>query len=119
MLFVTHRNRNGQSQCPLLPQLLPLSRGFVVPRLVPEPKVKRANGNRRMLKVVLAAAVAVAWRSGPCLASGAPPDHGPAVGSFRLAPAPSRLGAYHNVSLNSWGGALLYTADDDEWPYHM
>ena len=46
-------------------------------------------------------------------------DHGPAVGSFVLAPARSILGAYRNDSLNSWGGAMLHTPDDPQWPYHM
>jgi hypothetical protein len=43
-------------------------------------------------------------------------DHGPAVGSFTLAPVRSVLGAYRNDSLNSWGGAMVHTPEDPLWP---
>ena len=39
--------------------------------------------------------------------SSADPETGPHVGSFKMAPAKTVLGAYRNDSLNSWGGALL------------
>jgi hypothetical protein len=43
----------------------------------------------------------------------------PAVGSFKLAPAPSVYGAYRNDSFNSWGGSLIHVPEDKEWPFHM
>ena len=48
-----------------------------------------------------------------------PGDHGQAVGTFKLAPARSILGAYRNSSLNSWGGSLIHVPEDKEWPFHM
>ena len=44
---------------------------------------------------------------------------GPAVGTFKLAPVLSVYGAYHNKSMNSWGGALVYVPEDKATPYHM
>lgn len=47
------------------------------------------------------------------------PNKGPAVGSFKLMPALSVYGAYHNKSMNSWGGALVHVPEDKATPYHM
>ena len=47
------------------------------------------------------------------------PDNGPAVGTFKLAPALSVYGAYHNKSMNTWGGALVHVPEDKATPYHM
>ena len=47
------------------------------------------------------------------------PDNGPAVGTFKLVPALSVYGAYHNKSMNTWGGALVHVPEDKATPYHM
>ena len=52
-------------------------------------------------------------------AFGKAPDRGPAVGTFKLAPALSVYGAYHNESMNSWGGAIVHVPEDKATPYHM
>ena len=67
------------------------------------------------LRQLLLAGAAVAAATAPPPA----PETGPHVGSFEMRPAASALGAYHNSSLNSWGGALLHVEDDKTWPYHM
>ena len=52
-------------------------------------------------------------------AAGNTPDKGPAVGTFKLAPVLSVFGAYHNNSMNTWGGALVHVPEDKATPYHM
>jgi hypothetical protein len=69
------------------------------------------HGMQKRPQILLCAAVVLT-----VVAMAVAQDHGPAVGSFTLAPVRSALGAYRNDSLNSWGGAMVHTPEDTLWP---